>query len=122
MGVFHFGDNASNLNPSQGSDSNSDIKVEYVSGLKVRTRTATSITLKWHTVAKADYYVVQCYNSKTKKWEYKGKVNSPTRAYTVKKLKKNTSYKFRVVAKMSTASGDVTIAKTNSCKAKTLTK
>ncbi len=59
--------------------------------------TKNSVTLKWKKV-KASGYKVQQYNAKTKKWKTVKTLGSSKTAYKVKKLKKNTSYKFRIVA------------------------
>lgn len=61
------------------------------------TATKNSVTLKWKKVT-ATGYKVQQYNKKTKKWDTVKTLASSKTSYNVTKLKKNTSYKFRVVA------------------------
>lgn len=61
------------------------------SDIKVKT---TSITLKWTPVRGADAYRVYKYNSSTSKYEKLKNVSGAT--CSVKDLKKNTSYKFKV--------------------------
>ncbi|MBQ2824603.1 MAG: fibronectin type III domain-containing protein [Oscillospiraceae bacterium] len=58
--------------------------------------TASSIKLKWKAVEGADAYRVYKYNAKTGKYEKYKTVNSA--ACSISGLKKNTTYKFKVVA------------------------
>lgn len=66
------------------------------SNVKASAKTATGITLKWDKVSGADAYAVYMYNSTTGKYEKYKTVT--TNSCTIKKLKKNTKYKFKVVA------------------------
>ncbi|MBR1724240.1 MAG: fibronectin type III domain-containing protein, partial [Ruminococcus sp.] len=59
--------------------------------------TKNSVTLKWKKVT-ASGYKVQQYNAKTKKWTNVKSVAASKTSVKITKLKKNTSYKFRIVA------------------------
>ncbi len=59
--------------------------------------TKNSVTLKWKKVT-ASGYKVQQYNAKTKKWKSVKTLSSSKTSFKITKLKKNTSYKFRIVA------------------------
>lgn len=79
--------------------------VAAVTSLKAKTKKATSITLSWKKVTGATGYEV--YKQEGKKWKKIGTIKkSKTTTYTVKKLKKNTSYKFKVRAVKSKTAGD----------------
>ena len=69
-----------------------------VKGLKVSSKTKTSVTLKWNKVSNADGYRIYKYNSSKKKYVEVKTVKASTLKYTIKSLKKNTSYKFAVKA------------------------
>lgn len=64
--------------------------------VKASAKTANSITLKWNKVSGADAYTVYMYNASTGKYEKYKTVTS--NSCTIKKLKKNTKYKFKVSA------------------------
>ena len=64
--------------------------------IRASAKTKNSITLKWDKVAGADAYKVYMYNSKTGKYEEYKTVTS--NSCTIKDLKKNTKYKFKVSA------------------------
>ena len=64
--------------------------------IRASAKTKNSITLKWDKVAGADAYKVYMYNSKTGKYEEYKTVTS--NSCTIKNLKKNTKYKFKVSA------------------------
>lgn len=57
--------------------------------------TKTSVALKWKKVTNADMYRIYMYNPQTKSYESKGTVKGTT-SLTVKKLKANTEYKFKI--------------------------
>ncbi len=67
-----------------------------VTKLKVASVTYNSAKLTWAKVAGATGYTVQRYNASSKKWVKAANVK--TNSYTAKKLKINTTYKFRVAA------------------------
>ena len=71
-------------------------KLASPENIKASAKTQNSITLKWDKVAGADAYKVYMYNSKTGKYEEYKTVTS--NSCTIKKLKKNTKYKFKVSA------------------------
>lgn len=64
--------------------------------IRASAKTKNSITLKWDKIAGADAYKVYMYNSKTGKYEEYKTVTS--NSCTIKNLKKNTKYKFKVSA------------------------
>ena len=68
-----------------------------VGGFKVKSKSSTSVTLQWNKGTTASGYQLQQY--KNGKWVT---ISSPNKAtstsYTVKSLKANTSYKFRIRA------------------------
>lgn len=66
-----------------------------VSKLKASKATKTNVTLKWSKNTSVDGYVLECY--KNGKWVKLSKVtDKETVTYTVKGLKKGTTYKFRI--------------------------
>ena len=68
-----------------------------VGGFKVKSKTATSITLQWNKGTTASGYELQQY--KNGKWVTITTPNkAATTSYTVKSLKANTSYSFRIRA------------------------
>lgn len=72
-----------------------------VKTVKASSKTENSIKLKWSKAQGAKGYRVYMYNSDTKKWEKVKTVSLTT--YTVKGLKADTVYKFRVKAYTKTA-------------------
>lgn len=74
----------------------SDDKLASPANIKASAKTASSITLKWDKVSGADAYTVYMYNSSTGKYEKYKTVTS--NSCVIKSLKKNTKYKFKVVA------------------------
>ncbi len=68
-----------------------------MSGFKVKSKSSTSVTLQWNKGTTASGYQLQQY--KNGKWT---NIFTPSKAtktsYTVKRLKANTSYKFRIRA------------------------
>lgn len=64
--------------------------------IKASAKTKNSITLTWNKVKGADAYTVYIYKSSTGKYEEYKTVKSNT--CVIKNLKKNTKYKFKVVA------------------------
>ena len=81
---------------SYSSVLNTTTKPSQVKSLKAKSYTDTTITLSWSKVTRATGYRVYLYNSKKKKYEYKG--YSKTNSYTIKKLKAITQYKIKVRA------------------------
>lgn len=93
------------LKGEESSKINATTRVAAVTGLKAKTKKKTSITLSWKKVTGATGYEV--YRLQGKKWKKAGTVKKgKTTTYTVKKLKKNTSYKFKVRAVKSKNAGD----------------
>lgn len=88
-------------NTKQYGSWSSEVKVNTnpygVSGFKCSSKTSTSVTLKWNKGTTASGYQLQQY--KGGKWVtvYTGTKAAST-SYTVKSLKSNTSYKFRIRA------------------------
>ena len=88
-------------NTKQYGSWSSEVKVNTnpygVGGFKCSSKTSTSVTLKWNKGTTASGYQLQQY--KGGKWVtvYTGTKATST-SYTVKNLKKNTSYKFRIRA------------------------
>lgn len=74
----------------------SDEELASPENIRASAKTKNSITLKWNKVAGADAYTVYMYNASTGKYEKYKTVTS--NSCTVKNLKKNTKYKFKVVA------------------------
>ncbi|MGN1418476.1 MAG: leucine-rich repeat protein [Acutalibacteraceae bacterium] len=72
------------------------INPNNVSGLKVSSRTTTSLTLKWNKVSGVDGYIIYVYNSSTGKYDYVNDITGTS--FTVKKLKPGTKYKYAVKA------------------------
>ncbi len=66
-----------------------------ITGLK-GSSTKTSITLKWKASKGATKYIIYQYNSKSK--SYKKIATTKNKKYTIKKLSRNKTYKFKVVA------------------------
>lgn len=60
-------------------------------------KTSSAVRLFWNKVT-CSGYKIQRYNAATKKWVDVKKVSSATTNYKISSLKKNTSYKFRVLA------------------------
>lgn len=74
----------------------SDEELASPENIRASAKTKNSITLKWNKVAGADAYTVYMYNASTGKYEKYKTVTS--NSCTITKLKKNTKYKFKVVA------------------------
>ncbi|MGN0469053.1 MAG: leucine-rich repeat protein [Acutalibacteraceae bacterium] len=72
------------------------INPNNVSGLKVSSRTISSLTLKWNKVSGVDGYIIYVYNSSTGKYDYVNDITGTS--FTVKKLKPGTKYKYAVKA------------------------
>lgn len=64
--------------------------------LKVSSRKTTSLKLTWKKQNGVTGYVVQKYDSKSKKWKNYKTISSNTNSVTVSKLSAATTYKFRV--------------------------
>lgn len=77
------------------TENNGD-KLASPDNFKASSKTANTVTLTWDKVSGADAYTVYMYNSTTGKYEKYKTVSSNT--CTVKSLKKNTKYKFKVAA------------------------
>ena len=67
-----------------------------VSGFKVSSRTASTLTLKWNKVNGADGYAIYLYNASKGTYAYKASVKGTS--YTAKKLKAGTKYTYAVKA------------------------
>ena len=68
-----------------------------MSGYKVKSKTATSVTLLWNKNASTTGYELQKWDGK--KWVSLTKINkNSTTTYTVKSLKASTTYKYRIRA------------------------
>ena len=68
-----------------------------MSGYKVKSKTATSVTLQWNKNTSATGYELQKWDGK--KWVSLTKINkNSTTTYTVKSLKASTTYKYRIRA------------------------
>ena len=68
-----------------------------MSGYKVKSKTATSVTLQWNKNASATGYELQKWDGK--KWVSLTKISkNSTTTYTVKSLKASTTYKYRIRA------------------------
>ena len=68
-----------------------------MSGYKVKSKTATSVTLQWNKNASATGYELQKWDGK--KWVTLTKISkNSTTTYTVKSLKASTTYKYRIRA------------------------
>ncbi len=68
-----------------------------MSGYKVKSKTATSVTLQWNKNASATGYELQKWDGK--KWVTLTKISkNSTTTYTVKSLKASTNYKYRIRA------------------------
>lgn len=65
-------------------------------GLKVSTRKTTSLKLTWTKQNGVTGYVVQKYDTKSKKWKNYKTLSSNTNSITASKLTAGTEYKFRV--------------------------
>ena len=65
-----------------------------VSGLKVKSKTDSSVTLKWSKSKKAGGYIIYKYNSRTNKYTKIGATKSLK--YKITGLKENTNYTFAV--------------------------
>lgn len=93
------------LKGEESAKINATTRVAAVTGLKAKTKKKTSITLSWKKVTGATGYEV--YRLQGKKWKKVGTIKKgKTVTYTVKKLKKNTSYKFKVRAVKGKTAGD----------------
>jgi hypothetical protein len=88
-GIYHINSTISNETPAPF----------VVKGLKLSKATSNAVALQWTAVENAKGYYIYQYNTAKKKWF---KINTITKAatnkVTIKKLKKGTSYKFKVVA------------------------
>ncbi|MGB4658293.1 MAG: fibronectin type III domain-containing protein [Mobilitalea sp.] len=88
-GIYHINSAISNETPAPS----------VVSGLKLSKATTNTVVLQWTAVENAKGYYIYQYNTSKKKWI---KINTITKAATskatIKKLKKGSSYKFKVVA------------------------
>lgn len=85
-----------NIECSYYTEKAPDKKLASPENIKASAKTKNSITLKWDKVSGADGYNVYLYNSATGKYEKYKTVTSAS--CTVKGLKKNTKYRFRVSA------------------------
>jgi hypothetical protein len=72
------------------------ITPKQTTGLKVSSRSTTSLKLAWTKQSGVTGYVVQKYDSKNKKWATYKTITSNTNSITVSKLSSATTYKFRV--------------------------
>ena len=105
-----------NENTDQTDAEGSTHKYLYTKIGKVKKN---SLKLSWKKIKDADGYII--YGAKCgKKLGYLTKIENPSKtAYTVKKLKKNTYYKYVVVAYKKTADGDKVITTSRSVHAAT---
>lgn len=69
-----------------------------VTGLKVKSRSTSSITISWNKLAVCDLYVIYIYNEKSKHYEEIARILPTSSSYKVKGLKSGTTYKFKVSA------------------------
>jgi hypothetical protein len=77
---------------------------------------AGSATLKWNKVAGAKYYII--YRAKTKNGKYTkvGAVSASKLTYTDKKLKKGSTYYYKIVVKSVNTGGEATLTKFSAVK------
>ena len=78
---------------------------------KGKVKGKKAVKISWNKVSGADRYVVYMTKCKTKKFKKIKTTNASTLKMTKKKLKKNTYYKFYVVAQQKSGSSYKTIAK-----------
>ena len=93
------------------------VKPAKVKGLKKSSVKKNRVTLSWKKVTGVTGYKLYKYDSKTKKYKL-CKTTKSTKAI-IKKLKKNTSYKFKVIAYVNTANKAITGTSSKAIKVKT---
>ena len=91
-----------------------------VSGAKIKSRSAASVTLKWSKKAGADGYYIYRYDTKTKKTTKVATITGNKTSGAVSKLNANTAYTFQVAA-YTKDSKTKTGAKSSKVSTKTLT-
>ncbi|MGN1421324.1 MAG: GH25 family lysozyme [Eubacterium sp.] len=69
-----------------------------VTGLKVKSRSTSSIRITWNKLAVCDLYVIYIYNDRSKQYEEIARILPTSNNYKIEGLKAGTVYKFRVSA------------------------
>ncbi|MGN0482871.1 MAG: Ig-like domain-containing protein [Lachnospiraceae bacterium] len=81
------------------------VRPAKVSGLRVAAASKNSMKLAWKKAANVSGYKVYMYSSSSKKWKCLKTIKSAsTTTYTVKKLKKKTTYQYKVTALVKSGS------------------
>ena len=97
------------------------VKPAKVTGFKKVKLGTQSVKLKWTKQNNVNGYKILIYNTKTKKYKVCKTINSKnTKSVTIKGLKKNTSYKFKVISYVKRNGEVITSASSKVVKAKTL--
>jgi fibronectin type 3 domain-containing protein len=116
-GSLSSGDNWTNLYGLDSDDSN-----EYTHKLttptikSIKNSASKTVTLKWGSIGKADYYIIYRSTSKSGKYTRVGAVTTGNLTYTDKKLTKGKTYYYKVVAKSIGAGGSSTLSKASTAK------
>lgn len=75
-----------------------DKLVKRTPAVKIKKKNKTDIMLSWTALPEADGYSIEKYDAKKKKYKEVKKVSAKNLSYTDRKLKKGTTYKYRVRA------------------------
>ena len=86
------------VNPNESNDSQNAILPAKVTGLKKKNVKKTSFKLTWKKQTGISGYRVYCYNAKKGKYKLVKTLKASKNTLTVKKCKRNTTYRYRVAA------------------------
>lgn len=114
---------ASQENSKVNTVINVTVKPAKISNLKATSVKATSLKLTWKKGSNVSGYKIYKYDSKNKKWKLIKTIwSSKTTSYTIKKLKKKTTYQYKVTAIAKDGSKYIEGNTSNAAKVKVKTK